>query len=190
MAARPAGGQDALVVNAPMRDAAVGVGERIAVTIPTDTFAHTKADASVTLAASQANGAALPGWISFNPQTGTFEGTPPPGFVGELTVRVIARDNEGRQVVQTFKIAVGTGQGSATPAEGRGQGQADGQPNQPNQPGQGVPGRTGSAIDKLGKPSLAKQFDRHGLAARQAGVNDLMLAAQKVAKAQAMPARA
>ena len=40
----------------------------------------------VTLTAQQVNGAALPGWMSFNPQNGTFEGTPPPGFRGEVTV--------------------------------------------------------------------------------------------------------
>lgn len=163
VAAKPAGGGDALVINAPMRDAIVAEGERISVTIPTDTFAHTKADAVVSLTATRANGAALPGWMAFNPSTGTFEGTPPPGFKGEVVVRVIARDNEGRQVVQTFKIVVGQGQGNAAPAEGgQGEGQGQGGPQ--------APGRTGDA-SPVGRPGLTAQLralGQDGQATKQA----------------------
>ncbi|WP_068493932.1 DUF4347 domain-containing protein, partial [Paramagnetospirillum marisnigri] len=119
VAAKAAGAPDALVVNAPVRDTVIAEGNRIAVTIPADSFASTKADATVTLAATQLNGAALPAWMAFNPQTGTFEGQPPPGFQGVVEVRVVARDNEGREAVQTFKIVVGeAGQGNVAPAGG------------------------------------------------------------------------
>lgn len=160
-----------MVINAPMRDAVVAEGGRLSVTIPSDTFAHTKADAVVSLTATRANGAALPGWMNFNPQTGTFEGTPPPGFRGEVVVRVIARDNEGRQVVQTFKIVVGgADQGNAVPGEGQGQGQG-GQ----GQPGSGQPGgpdRTGDA-SPVGRPGLTAQLrelSQDGQAAKQAAL--------------------
>ncbi|AVM75442.1 Ig-like domain-containing protein [Magnetospirillum gryphiswaldense] len=172
LAGRSAGGGDALVINAPMRDAIVAEGTRISVTIPADTFAHTKADAVVSLTATRANGAALPGWMAFNPSTGTFEGTPPPGFRGEVVVRVIARDNDGRQVVQTFKIVVGQGQGNAAPAEGGqgGGGRDGGQGEGQGQGGPQAPGRTGDA-SPFGRPGLTAQLralGQDGQATKQA----------------------
>jgi filamentous hemagglutinin family protein len=118
LTSRSPGGGDALVVNSRLPDQTVSSGARISVTIPSDAFAHTRADASVTLSATRADGAALPGWLSFNPRTGTFEGTPPPGFRGEVAVKLTARDSEGRQVVQTFKIVVGQGQGQPGQRQG------------------------------------------------------------------------
>lgn len=176
VAVRPAGGGEALVVNAPMRDTVVTEGSRISVTIPAEAFAHTKADATVSLVATRDNGAALPGWMVFNPQTGTFEGTPPPGFRGEVVVRVVARDNDGREAVQTFKIVVGQGAGTVAPGQGQGQGpngEGQGQPQgAPGQTGeaspQGAPGQTGetspqgdgklAATQAVGRSSLTEQL--------------------------------
>ncbi|EPY01984.1 Ig-like domain-containing protein [Magnetospirillum fulvum] len=121
VAARAPGGGDALVVNTRVPDASFDAGSRISVTVPGDAFAHTRADATVTLSATRGDGAALPGWMNFNPRTGTFEGTPPPNFRGEVVVKVTARDSDGRQVVQTFKIVVGRDQGTVAPDRGQGQ---------------------------------------------------------------------
>ena len=151
MAVKSASGGDALVVNAPMRDSVVAEGNRISVTIPSEAFAHTRADATVTLTATRDNGAALPPWMAFNPQTGTFEGKPPPGFKGEVVVKVVARDKEGREAVQTFKIIVGQGQGAVAPQEQGG-------------------GRTGEAPRAAGRPSLTQQLHdlgREGRVAKQ-----------------------
>ncbi|CUW40823.1 protein of unknown function（containing Cadherin-like domain,1230-1310;785-891;1645-1742;containing Immunoglobulin-like fold domain,1230-1303;785-887;1645-1741;containing Dystroglycan-type cadherin-like domain,1223-1311;1647-1747) [Magnetospirillum sp. XM-1] len=160
VAAKSASGGDALVSAAPVKDAAVELGSRISVQIPADSFAHTKADAVVTLSAQQATGAPLPGWMNFNPQSGTFEGTPPPGFKGEVSVKVVARDAEGREAVQTFTIKVGDGgQGQAAP-------NSDGQP-QGGQPQ--APGRTGM-LKPLGRSSLTQQLresSQHGRLAKQ-----------------------
>lgn len=176
VAPRPAGGGDALVVNAPMRDAVISEGSRISVTVPATAFAHTSSGASVTLSATRSNGASLPGWMNFNPRTGTFEGTPPPGFRGEVVVRVIARDNQGREAVQTFKIVVGQGGGAAAPqggGDGPGQDQGQGQ----GQPG-GAPGQTGEAphpndgklaqLKPMGRPSLTEQLREQSQQAQQA----------------------
>lgn len=152
--AKAAGAADALVVNAPMKDTVVAEGAKIAVTIPADAFAATKSDATVTLTATRMDGAALPGWMTFNPQTGTFEGTPPPGFKGEVVVKVIARDQDGHEAVQTFKIVVGeAGQGRVAPGGERGQGEGRGQGQPPN----GAPGRSGDARP-VGKPGLTEQL--------------------------------
>ena len=168
VASKPAGAGDALVVNAPIKDAVV-VDGRISVTVPHDAFADTKANATVTLAAQQLNGAALPSWMSFNPQTGTFEGTPPPGFKGEVVVKVIARDNDGREAVQTFKIVVGEGNQGRTEPGGE-QGQPQG--------GQGRTGAVGTdakhaSTKPMGKVSLSEQLramSKEGRLAKQAAL--------------------
>lgn len=176
VAAKPSGGGDALVVNAPVKDTVVTEGTRLSVQVPPEAFAHTKADATVTLTASRADGAALPGWMAFNPRTGTFEGTPPPGFKGEVVVKVVARDNDGREAVQTFKIAVGTGSGQVAP-DGQGQPQGEGQPQEGSgtppeggpRSGDPVPGRQATA-KPIGRPSLTEQLramGREGQKARQ-----------------------
>lgn len=64
-----------------------------------------------------------------------------------------------------------------------------GNPEQGQPRGSQAPGQRG-AIDKLGKPSLAKQFDRHGPAARHAETNELILAARKAVQALSLSGRA
>lgn len=91
--------------------------------LPNDAFAHTRAEAVLTVIARQTNGDPLPPWVLFNPQAGTFTVTPPPGFTGQLEIQVIARDNDGREAAANFKFNVGSGtttdtrpQGDQTPA--------------------------------------------------------------------------
>ena len=152
VAVKAAGAPDALVVNTPVKDSGFVLGARISVTIPADAFASTKPDATVTLTAQRADGAALPGWMVFNPQTGTFEGTPPPGFNGEVVVKVIARDNDGREAVQTFKIQVGeAGQGNVAP-------QGEGQPQTPGQTGDAGHSIKHAAVKPVGKLALSAQM--------------------------------
>ena len=47
--------------------------------------------------ATMGNGAALPGWLKFNPNTGVFSGVAPPG-VKEIVVNVIRSDSSGARV--------------------------------------------------------------------------------------------
>jgi hypothetical protein len=161
VAAKAPGAPDALVVNQRIGDTVVAEGTRISVQIPTAAFADTKADARVTLVATRADGAALPNWMVFNPQTGTFEGTPPPGFKGEVVVKVVARDNEGREAVQTFKIQVGeSGQGNVAPQEG--------QPQTPERSGDAGAPTKHAAVRPVGKPALADQLRNMSKEARLA----------------------
>lgn len=81
----------------------------VSFTIPSDTFSHTMADAVLRLEARLADGRALPGWVSFDPRTGTFTVTPPGGLAGDLDVRVTARDQDGRQASTLFKIKITSG---------------------------------------------------------------------------------
>jgi hypothetical protein len=132
LAASGAGQGDALVAVKPVAVVEMS-GTQVAFTLPGDTFATTKADATVTLAATQVDGTALPGWLSFNPQTGTFVGQPPPGLNGEVVIRVIARDQDGREAIATVRINLGTGAGQ--------QGQPQGAPA--DGPQDGAPDQTG-----------------------------------------------
>ncbi|MBF0462771.1 MAG: putative Ig domain-containing protein, partial [Magnetococcales bacterium] len=49
---------------------------------------------------------ALPSWLHFDPDTGTFSGTPTHGDVGTLTVKVTATDLAGAQVSDSFTLGV------------------------------------------------------------------------------------
>ncbi|ARJ64208.1 hypothetical protein WV31_00060 [Magnetospirillum sp. ME-1] len=105
-AQRSAMGGEALVAVRPMAQVQeTSAGFSFAV--PSDTFAHTRPDAVVNLTAAQQDGQALPSWLAFNPKTGAFTGKPPAGFEGVVLVRVIARDQDGREAIATVRISVG-----------------------------------------------------------------------------------
>ncbi len=62
-------------------------------TVPSGSF--TDADGDVlSYSATLGNGSALPSWLTFNPATQTFAGTPPQDFNGTLTLKVIASDGQ------------------------------------------------------------------------------------------------
>ncbi len=73
-------------------------------TIPSDTFVHTDPQAEVSLSAMMIDGAPLPGWMAFDAVTGTFTGKPPGDFYGELQIKVIARDDAGRQAETIVRV--------------------------------------------------------------------------------------
>ena len=60
---------------------------------------------TLTYAAAQANGQALPSWLSFNAATMTFSGTVP-GGMQTLSLKVTATDTSGLSVSETFQAAV------------------------------------------------------------------------------------
>ena len=99
-------GSDALVAVRPVaqvQETAAG----FSFAVPADTFAHTRPDAVVNLTAAQLDGQALPSWLAFNAKTGAFTGKPPAGFEGTVVVRVVARDQNGREAFATIRISVG-----------------------------------------------------------------------------------
>uniref|UniRef100_UPI003BA30C58 DUF4347 domain-containing protein n=1 Tax=Aeromonas veronii TaxID=654 RepID=UPI003BA30C58 len=71
-------------------------------TLPANTFTDNDPGDSLVLSATLANGSALPGWLSFNPATGTFSGTPTNGDVGNINIRVTATDSSNASVSSTF----------------------------------------------------------------------------------------
>ena len=103
-------GSEPIVVSKPIGEV-VQVG-KVVFGIPSDAFAVTKADAQVTLRATQADGSPLPGWLTFNPTTGQLEGTPPPGQTVDIQIKVTARDKTGGDAAQVFKLTVKPAQGA------------------------------------------------------------------------------
>jgi len=152
-------GGDALIAVRPVmqvQDAAAG----ITFALPPDTFAHTRADAVVQLSAAQVDGQPLPAWLVFDPRTGSFSGQPPAGMEGTVSLRVVARDQDGREAVATVQVKVGEAAVMPAPEQGQRSGNA------------------GHARDKVarlehhrdhapGKPAFTKQLK---MAARNAAI--------------------
>ncbi|QTX19399.1 putative Ig domain-containing protein [Comamonas aquatica] len=70
-------------------------------------FGHSDPLANVQFAMTQADGRPLPAWLKFDARTGQVSGTMPPGFQGELTLRLTARDSQGHAVSTVIKLKAG-----------------------------------------------------------------------------------
>ncbi len=88
------GSNDAPVVSLPLFDQAATEINAFSYTIPAGSFSDIDAGTVLELSATLQNGDDLPLWLSFNPVSGTFTGTPPEGSAGAITVTVTASDGE------------------------------------------------------------------------------------------------
>ena len=79
-------------------------GGKVNFTLPAGTFNDPNGQA-LTYAATQSNGQALPSWLAFDAQSGTFSGTVPAG-AGGFTVKVTATDGSGLSVAESFGVTV------------------------------------------------------------------------------------
>ena len=70
--------------------------------VPASSFTDVDAGDSLTLSATLADGSPLPAWLTFNPATQTFSGTPLNDDVGSLNIRVTATDTSGASATQDF----------------------------------------------------------------------------------------
>ncbi|MFK0087405.1 putative Ig domain-containing protein, partial [Pseudomonas sp. NPDC090755] len=75
--------------------------------VPLATFADVDVGDSLVYSASLANGNPLPGWLSFDPTSRTFSGTPGNADVGSLSLKVTATDGSGAKVSSSFTLAIG-----------------------------------------------------------------------------------
>jgi uncharacterized delta-60 repeat protein len=74
--------------------------------VPASHFADVDVGDTLTWSALQSSGAALPAWLSFNPATRTFSGTPMNADVGSLTIRVTVTDGSAATASATFNLVV------------------------------------------------------------------------------------
>jgi len=75
-------------------------------TFAADTFTDVDLGDTLTYSATLADGSPLPAWLSFDPGTRTFTGTPANGDVGTLSLKVTATDSTGALVSDTFDLVI------------------------------------------------------------------------------------
>ncbi len=80
-------------VSIPLFNQVVAEDEAFEYRIPVGSFTDADGD-TLSYSATLADGSPLPGWLSFDPATGRFSGTPDDAAVGELLVRVTASDGQ------------------------------------------------------------------------------------------------
>ena len=74
-------------------------------TVPANTFADPKG-AALSYTATLADGSPLPAWLSFDPSSSTFSGTPAVTDVATLQILVTATDADNQQVSAPFTLTV------------------------------------------------------------------------------------
>lgn len=79
-------------------------GASISLALPAGTFTDPQGE-TLTYAATQANGQALPAWLAFDAETETFTGTAP-ATAQSVTVRVTATDTSGLSATDSFTAGV------------------------------------------------------------------------------------
>ncbi|OYT88680.1 MAG: hypothetical protein CFE43_21255, partial [Burkholderiales bacterium PBB3] len=91
----------------PIKDGLAAEGSPWSFVVPSNAFADRDPGDALTYAASQADGSALPGWLSFDPNTRRFTGTPGIANMGLLNLKVVVTDSVGLAVSNTFRLTVG-----------------------------------------------------------------------------------
>ena len=87
----------------PIPDQSAPIGTAFSYTFPTTTFSDADND-PLTYMATKADGTSLPAWLSFDPGTATFSGTPPVSVEIPLSLKVTASDGYGGSVSDMFAI--------------------------------------------------------------------------------------
>jgi Ca2+-binding RTX toxin-like protein len=95
---------DAPQVNVLLVDQVATSGEDFTWTINSDAFIDVDAADSLSYTAQQSDGSALPDWLAFDANTGTFSGTPSDS--ASYSIDVIATDQSGEQASQTVSLVV------------------------------------------------------------------------------------
>ncbi|PHM06043.1 hypothetical protein CK516_36505 [Nostoc sp. 'Peltigera malacea cyanobiont' DB3992] len=75
-------------------------------TLPVDTFSDVDVEDTLTYTATLENDGLLPTWLKFDPATLTFSGTPTNKDVGNLNIKVTAKDIAGEQASDIFTLGV------------------------------------------------------------------------------------
>jgi hypothetical protein len=83
-----------------------------------NTFMDIDPGDSLVLSATMSMGGFTPGWITFDPATGTFSGTPADGDKGMIEVVVTATDDSLASVTDTFSLEVISYVGIVNPLAG------------------------------------------------------------------------
>ncbi|TAK86930.1 MAG: hypothetical protein EPO20_05580 [Betaproteobacteria bacterium] len=97
---------DAPVVASPIVDQSAKHDQAFTFTVPANAFIDVDAGDTLTYDASLVDGAALPGWLSFDALTRTFSGTPALADAGGIDVQVRATDGSSLSASDVFRVTV------------------------------------------------------------------------------------
>ena len=142
-----AGANDAPVVATALADQSLTFNKAFSFQMPANSFTDSDQGDTLTYSASLADGSALPDWLKFNAETGTFSGTTPKQ-VGAIDVRVTATDMVAASgstagslsASDVFSLSVshgneGVGNGEDAAPPGHDDNQNDGPGTSPGNPG-------------------------------------------------------
>ena len=101
------------------------LGQAVNFTLASNAFTDPQGE-TLTYSATQANGSALPSWLSFNAATRTFTGTVPTNAAG-LSIKVTATDTSGAANSETFSVATPAPAAPSVTAQTAGQVWTEGQ---------------------------------------------------------------
>jgi Ca2+-binding RTX toxin-like protein len=91
--------------NAPTNQTATE-GNSFTYSLPVGMFGDDDSGDRLTISAVLSDGSALPGWLTFNASTLTFNGTPGPNDIATLSVKLVATDQGGLSIDGTFIIGI------------------------------------------------------------------------------------
>lgn len=94
------------ILNQPLSDVTVKFGKPFNLTLPENTFIDIDPGDELVLTATLADGSALPGWLTFNPESATFSGKAKLFDFGAHEITVSATDLAGDSVSDTFTLTV------------------------------------------------------------------------------------
>jgi hypothetical protein len=95
---------DAPILTSPIADAIAKAGKTFSVTV--NNFQDPDLGDNVSLSATLDQGQPLPTWLTFDPATRSFSGTPASTDVGQLTLNVTATDSSGLQISDLLNLTV------------------------------------------------------------------------------------
>ena len=93
-------------LEAPVGDLGVLEDATFRYTLPTNVFTDIDAGDTLSLTATRADGLALPSWLTFDPLTRSFSGTPLNANVGAIALTITATDTAGESVTDSFDLTV------------------------------------------------------------------------------------
>lgn len=94
-------------INYPIPNQSTQAGQLFTYIVPDSTFIDDDGNNTLTYSATLSNGTALPAWLSFDPDTRTFTGTPATAV--NIFVKVTAKDSANATVSCIFTINIVTG---------------------------------------------------------------------------------
>ncbi len=100
------GVNDAPVVTAPIGEHSGIEGNALAFGLPAGAFADIDDGDTLTFSARLADGSPLPAWLSFDPSSGAFAGTPSLEDGGDYTIRVSATDTASASASGDFRLTI------------------------------------------------------------------------------------